>query len=70
MKNRETTRLEKKAYGQPTVEIIFNEPEFVKLLEDSGFIIVNVIESIPYDLKGLLGEQTVTKTYVCEVKRA
>lgn len=69
MKNRQTTLLEKRAYGQPAVEVIFNEAEFVRSLEESGFSIKGVIDSLPYDLDDVLGEPTVTKTFICEVRR-
>ncbi len=69
LKKRGTTLLEKNAYGQPTIEVIFNENEFIQLIENNGFVIKNVIDSIPYDLKSILGETTVTKTYVCEAIR-
>ena len=69
MKKRETTRMEKKAYGQPTVEIIFNETEFIRILDENDFSITAVIDSIPYDLKEVIGERPFTKTFICEVKR-
>lgn len=67
LKRRETTILIKRAYGQPTIEVIFNEAELQRRLERSNLTVRHVLDSIPYDLSALLGEPTVTKTYVCEV---
>ena len=68
LRGRETTVLRKKAYGEDAVEIVFNEEEFYHLIEQGGLAIHQVLESIPYNLELLLGEPTVTKSYVCEVK--
>lgn len=64
---RETTLLRKKAYGQPTIEVIFNQGELYHLLEQSGLAVRCVLDSVPYNLEAVLGESTATKTYVCEV---
>lgn len=69
MKSRETTMLEKKAYGQPTIEVIFNEKEFIRLVEACGFAVREVIDSLPYDLSDVLGEPTITRTFICEARR-
>lgn len=67
LKHRETTILSKKAYGHRTIEIIFNEGELRRLLEQSRITVRYAMPSIPYNLETILGEPTVTKTYVCEV---
>lgn len=64
---RETTVLRKRAYGESTVEVIFNEGELYHLLEQCTLAVRHVLGNIPYDLKAVLGEPTATKTYVCEV---
>lgn len=64
---RETTILRKRAYGEMTVEVIFNEGELRQLLGATGLAIREVMDSIPYDLRAVLGEPTTTRTYVCEV---
>jgi len=64
---RETTVMQKRAYGQPTIEVIFNEEELYHLLEEKGLSVQHVLDSIPYNLEAVLGEPTVTKTLVCEV---
>lgn len=69
LQRRETTLLRKNAYGQMTIEVIFNETELLRLLERSGLAVRHVLNSIPYDLEAVLGEPTVTRTYVCEVTR-
>lgn len=70
MNRRETTMLEKRAYGQPAIEIIFNEKEFIRLVEACGFVVREVIDSLPYDLSDVLGEPTFTRTFICEARRA
>lgn len=68
LRRRKTTVLRKKAYSEDTVEIVFNEGEFYHLVERAGLAIHQVLESVPYNLEFLLGEPTVTKSFVCEVK--
>lgn len=67
LQRRKTTVLRKKAYGEPTIEVIFNEGELYYLLDQDGLVVRHVLDSIPYNLEAVLGEPTVTKTYVCEV---
>ena len=67
-RDRQTTFLQKRVYGEPAFEVIFNEAELHQLMEQRGLIVRQVLESVPYDLKRVVGEPTVTKTYVCEVK--
>jgi len=64
---RPTTILRKFAYGSAVVEIVFNADEFSRLLDKNGLRLRNVLDSIPYDLHAVLGEPTVTRTYLCEV---
>lgn len=68
LQSRETTILRKNAYGQPTIEIIFNEVHLCRLLEQQGLAVRHHLKSVPYSLDAVLGEPTVTRTYVCEVK--
>ncbi len=67
MQTRPTTVLSKEAYGQPIVEIIFNEGELLALLSQAGLAVVEVFDSIPYDLRAEIGEATSTKTFLCRV---
>lgn len=67
LQKRSTTILQKRAYGEMTVEIIFNEHELWDILERRGLAVRHVLDSIPYDLETILGEPTKTKTYVCRV---
>lgn len=64
---RPTTFLRKEAYGSPTVEVIINEAELLSLFERSGLRVVRAWESLPYDLRAVLGEPTTTRTYLCRV---
>lgn len=67
LQQRKTTYLRKLAYGRPVVEVVLNEQELTSLLQANGLAIRYVFDSVPYDLQAVLGEPTVTKTYVCEV---
>jgi SAM-dependent methyltransferase len=63
-----TTTLRKRAYGEVTVEIIFNQAELLALFQTAGLEVVAVRESIPYNLHDVLGEPTSTRTFVCRVR--
>jgi SAM-dependent methyltransferase len=65
--HRGTTLMSKRAYGQLTVEIVFNENELKNLLADAGLGVRKTFDSIPYNLESILGEPTATRTYLCEV---
>ena len=67
LQTRQTTVLRKDAYGQPTLEIIFNNAELHAVFAANGLRVRAAIDSLPYDLEAVLGERTVTKTFVCEV---
>ncbi len=67
LQRRETTILRKRAYGQPTIEIIFNEVHLRRILEKHGLTIRHHLNSVPYNLESVLDEPTATRTYVCEV---
>lgn len=67
LQTRQTTVLRKDAYGQPTLEIIFNNAELQTVFAANGLRVRAAIDSLPYDLEAVLGEPTVTKTFVCEV---
>jgi SAM-dependent methyltransferase len=64
---RETTFLRKRAYGKPTIEVIFNETELLDLFCEFGMELRATFESIPYNLEFLLAEPTTTRTYLCAV---
>ena len=66
LQRRATAYLQKSAYGRTTCEIIFNERQLHRLLNDAGLAVRTAIESIEYDLAAVLGESTLTKTFVCE----
>jgi SAM-dependent methyltransferase len=68
VQRRETTVFRKCAYGQPVLEVAFNEGEFRAWLQAEGLRVRYVMESIPYDLEHLLKEPSETKTFVCEVE--
>ena len=68
LERRETTVLRKKAYGQPAIEVVLNEGKLYDLLERNELVVRHVMDSLPYNLATVLGEPTVTKTYLCEVR--
>lgn len=69
LQKRETTVLCKQAYAGETVEIIFNERSLLALIAQSGLVLRSTLESIPYNLYSVLGEPTITRTYICEVRQ-
>jgi ubiquinone/menaquinone biosynthesis C-methylase UbiE len=64
---RPTTYLRKRAYGEPTVEVVFNEEELHGLFRANGLAVRQTFDSIPYDLAPVLGEPTASRTYLCQV---
>ncbi len=68
LQQRQTSRLRKEAYGEPVLEIIFNEGELLSLFAKNGLVIQNVLDSIDYNLVQMLQEATTTKTYLCRIK--
>jgi len=70
LQRRQTTLLSKRAYGQPVLEVVFNEGELLALLRDNGLNVKRVLNSLEYDLYPVLGEHTVSRTYVCGRNRS
>ncbi|MEP7293445.1 MAG: class I SAM-dependent methyltransferase, partial [Chloroflexota bacterium] len=68
LQQRETSILRKQAYGEPVLEIIFNETELIRLFTQYGLAVQTVLESIDYNLVQVLHEKTTTKTYLCRIK--
>jgi ubiquinone/menaquinone biosynthesis C-methylase UbiE len=66
LERRATTFLTKQAYGQLTVEVIFNRDELIDLVRKAGFRLAHDQPSIAYDLEPVLGEHTQTRTYLCK----
>lgn len=67
LSRRPTTFLKKLGYGRPMPEVILSEGELRLLFARHGLLVRQVWRSISYDLGDLLGERTVTKTFLCEV---
>jgi len=65
---RQTTLLRKKAYGRRVVEVIFNRSQLEAEFGQAGLEIHSVFESLPYDVSHVVGEQSLTLTYVCRKK--
>ena len=66
LEHRRTTLLEKRAYGEPVIEVIFNRSELEALFARHGLRVVTAEESIPYDVGAIVGEPTRTLTYLCQ----
>jgi ubiquinone/menaquinone biosynthesis C-methylase UbiE len=62
-----TITFQKKAYGGWTTEIVFSEPDLIDLLKQNGLRVRWSLDSIAYDLSAIVGEKTVSKTYVCDI---
>jgi SAM-dependent methyltransferase len=60
----QTTYLRKYAYGAPVVEIIFGKQELMALCRDAGLHLDREWTSIPYDVSGVTGHRSTTKTYL------
>ena len=68
LQHRSTTFLTKLAYGQPTIEVIFNEKELIGEIEKVGLTLMARWNSLDYDLHQVVGENTTTRTYLCRVQ--
>ena len=66
MSRRGTVMLSKLAYGERVPEIIFNRGELEQLIAQHGLRVALVKESFPYDVSAVVGENTMTLTYLCE----
>ncbi|WP_456678570.1 glycosyltransferase family protein [Bradyrhizobium sp. RDM12] len=64
---RETTCLQKYAYGSPVVEIVFNRDELISLCEAAGLRLDRQWRSIPYDVSAVTGDPSWTETYLLSV---
>ncbi len=67
LQTRPTTYLRKLAYGRGVVEVILHESELLDLLRLNGLTVERTWDSLAYDLAPVLGEPTVTRTYLCAV---
>jgi ubiquinone/menaquinone biosynthesis C-methylase UbiE len=65
LRHRPTAFIRKKAYGGPSIEVIFNRDELLGLFRGNGLAVQQVWKSIPYDLEAVLGEPTETETFAC-----
>ncbi|MEW6237617.1 MAG: methyltransferase domain-containing protein [Candidatus Omnitrophota bacterium] len=67
IRQKETSFLRKDAYGEPTIEVIFNEDELKHLFCQYGFVIRHELKNMPYNLESIMGKPTELKTYVCRI---
>jgi SAM-dependent methyltransferase len=65
LRTRPTTYLRKQAYGETTLEIIFNEDELLALFQQHGLHVQARFPSLPYDLAPVLGVPTWSETFLC-----
>jgi ubiquinone/menaquinone biosynthesis C-methylase UbiE len=68
--NHPTTYLQKYAYGAPVVEVVFDKQELMSLCGDAGLRLEREWPCIPYDVYGVTGHHSATKTYLFSVTRA
>jgi ubiquinone/menaquinone biosynthesis C-methylase UbiE len=68
LQRRETTFLSKRAYGATVVEVVFNEAHLRHMFQQCGMVVREALPSIPYNLQHVLGEPTLTRTYVCKLE--
>jgi SAM-dependent methyltransferase len=59
-----TTFLRKYAYGAPVVEIVFGKQELMSLCRKNGLRLERTWACIPYDVYGVTGHRSATKTYL------
>jgi ubiquinone/menaquinone biosynthesis C-methylase UbiE len=69
LRQRQTTFLTKRAYGELVLEVIFNEKELLDLFSQNGMSVVSIEDSIPYDLQHVLEEKTDSRSYLCKMNR-
>lgn len=70
VEGRPTVHLRKLAYGRPAVEVIINQDELLALFAANGLAVEKVWESIGYDLRGVIGTPTLSRTFLCAVADA
>ncbi len=59
-----TTTFAKYAYGQPSMELVFNRAELTAICTDNGLALVSVHGGLDYDLKSYIGIESVSETWV------
>ena len=62
-----TTIFAKYAYGQPTVELVFNRSEVLAACDSAGLQFVSAHEGLEYDLDEYIGIRSVSETWVMSV---
>lgn len=60
-----TAYLFKYAYGEPTTEVIFNRRELEGIFVASGLEILESWRALPYDVVGVVGAHSHSRTYLC-----
>jgi len=64
-----TTKLTKQAYGQQTIEWVFREHELRRHARAFGLRLRRRWTALEYNLKPVIGERTVARTYLFEIAR-
>jgi SAM-dependent methyltransferase len=64
-----TTRFAKYAYGQPSVELVFDRAELLAVCDRAGLRVVSSRESLDYDLEPYIGIASVSETWVLMLNR-
>jgi ubiquinone/menaquinone biosynthesis C-methylase UbiE len=59
-----TTMFAKYAYGQPSLELVFNRDELMSVCAAAGLSLVDTEGGLDYDLKSYIGIASVSETWV------
>jgi SAM-dependent methyltransferase len=62
-----TTRFAKYAYGQPSMELVFNRAELLEACTQLGLTLTSSHPSLEYDLSDVLGIESVCESWVLSV---
>jgi SAM-dependent methyltransferase len=65
--SKQTTQFAKYAYGQPSLELVFNRAELLGECTSLGLTQTRVIAGLDYDLEKFIGIPSVEETWVLEV---
>jgi SAM-dependent methyltransferase len=63
-----TTQFAKYAYGQPSLELVFNRAELLAVCEANGLTQSRVIPGLEYDLEKFIGIRSAEETWVLETR--
>jgi len=65
----QTTYFSKFAYGEPVIEVVFNETDLRAMFAQSGLNVVRIWSSVNYDVFDVVGSHSRMITYLCTKSR-